>query len=418
MQKIYVLLRNDKQTGPYSLQELIQFNLKPYDLIWIEGKSAGWYYPQEIGALQPYLRFLPQKPKPAVQSTTTAKPVLTSTPPAKEEPQLASSFAENVYQPIETTKVARASKTLEEEVYAQFQKPFLQDETIAATTAVPASPKKKAPSSGLLAFASILVVGGVFAASWLMNRHSTEENAALPEAVAPVQNEITPAAVAANDNTQKENHFFTAKQKQQKGSALARQTTRGTKQKAAVKQQEDETARYPVTEPGNGETVLSPKEETPVVSQEEAGKETKEVPQEKKKSLRDKFFDLFRKKPAEQKTEEAKPVENTNGERKATRREETADLTEAVSIRLDVPNNWMMGIKGAKAILVNRSRETLSKATVEILYYNDDNELLQKKTVTFGKVEGKESKSVSIPDHATATRLEYNVLSVTGDSAA
>ena len=62
MQKVYLLLRINQQTGPYSLEELIKFDLKAHDLIWIEGKSAGWYYPQEIKALQPRLSFVKQTP--------------------------------------------------------------------------------------------------------------------------------------------------------------------------------------------------------------------------------------------------------------------------------------------------------------------------------------------------------------------
>ena len=111
MQKIYVLLRNDQQTGPYSLQELIQFDLKPYDLIWIEGKSAGWYYPQEIGALHPYLGFLPQKQKLVVKATAAAPPVFVAPPPVqvKQEPQSAPSSFESmaVYTPPEIPQPAR-----------------------------------------------------------------------------------------------------------------------------------------------------------------------------------------------------------------------------------------------------------------------------------------------------------------------
>ncbi|HEV7621005.1 MAG TPA: hypothetical protein VGO09_04695, partial [Flavisolibacter sp.] len=55
MQKIYLLLRNNKQTGPYSLEELLEAKLKSYDLIWVEGRSAGWRYPTEIDSLKPFL---------------------------------------------------------------------------------------------------------------------------------------------------------------------------------------------------------------------------------------------------------------------------------------------------------------------------------------------------------------------------
>lgn len=54
MQKIYLLLRNNQQSGPYSLDELIRLGIKPDDLLWIEGKSVGWFYPSEIEELKQY----------------------------------------------------------------------------------------------------------------------------------------------------------------------------------------------------------------------------------------------------------------------------------------------------------------------------------------------------------------------------
>jgi hypothetical protein len=53
MQK-FLLLRNNKQTGPYSVEELEHMGLKPYDLIWINGKSAAWRYPGEIDELKSF----------------------------------------------------------------------------------------------------------------------------------------------------------------------------------------------------------------------------------------------------------------------------------------------------------------------------------------------------------------------------
>lgn len=67
----YLLLRDNKQTGPYSEEELIKMGLKPYDLVWLDGKSAAWRYPSEIAELQafapaveeqPYDRFYKKKP--------------------------------------------------------------------------------------------------------------------------------------------------------------------------------------------------------------------------------------------------------------------------------------------------------------------------------------------------------------------
>lgn len=75
MQKIYSLLRSNKQSGPYTLKELLQLNLKPFDLVWVEGKSAGWSYPSEIDALKMHL---PETTKPFEKKETTNDPEPTS----------------------------------------------------------------------------------------------------------------------------------------------------------------------------------------------------------------------------------------------------------------------------------------------------------------------------------------------------
>ncbi len=62
----YLLLRDNKESGPFSLEELVSKGLKAYDLVWANGKSAAWRYPGEIEELkafappveeQPYDRF-------------------------------------------------------------------------------------------------------------------------------------------------------------------------------------------------------------------------------------------------------------------------------------------------------------------------------------------------------------------------
>lgn len=78
----YLLLRNNRETGPFSLENLVQMGLKPYDLIWVDGKSAAWRYPGEIPELKPYAPALEEqpfdrffkKPEPAV-AAIPEKPV-------------------------------------------------------------------------------------------------------------------------------------------------------------------------------------------------------------------------------------------------------------------------------------------------------------------------------------------------------
>lgn len=51
MEKVYLLLRNNLQSGPYTIDELRQQKLQPGDLIWKEGESTAWCYPSELEEL-------------------------------------------------------------------------------------------------------------------------------------------------------------------------------------------------------------------------------------------------------------------------------------------------------------------------------------------------------------------------------
>src|SRR5215204_3983968 len=88
----YLLLRSNKQSGPYSLQQLVTFGLKPYDLVWVEGKSAAWRYPSEVDALKEYAPATEEQPFDRFYKKAEEKPQ------AKPEPRI---VIEPVEQPAE-----------------------------------------------------------------------------------------------------------------------------------------------------------------------------------------------------------------------------------------------------------------------------------------------------------------------------
>jgi hypothetical protein len=57
----YLLLRNNKESGPYTLEEIKGMALKAYDLLWVEGKSAAWRYPGEISELKAFAPAIPEQ---------------------------------------------------------------------------------------------------------------------------------------------------------------------------------------------------------------------------------------------------------------------------------------------------------------------------------------------------------------------
>jgi len=58
----YRLLRSNKESGPYSFNDLLTLGLKPYDLVWVEGRSAAWRYPSEVAELKEYAPVIEEQP--------------------------------------------------------------------------------------------------------------------------------------------------------------------------------------------------------------------------------------------------------------------------------------------------------------------------------------------------------------------
>lgn len=111
----YLLLRDNKQSGPYSQEELISKGLKPYDLVWLDGKSAAWRYPSEIPELkafapaveeQPYDRFY--KKKPAYQSAASSTTSNTQQEPVSTEAVVATTpvaTTNHISRPVTAKKI-------------------------------------------------------------------------------------------------------------------------------------------------------------------------------------------------------------------------------------------------------------------------------------------------------------------------
>ncbi|MFL5788040.1 MAG: hypothetical protein ACJ748_08305, partial [Flavisolibacter sp.] len=98
MEKVYLLLRNNLQTGPYTIDELLQQQLQPDDLIWVEGKSLAWSYPSEIKELSPTKENPAQKPQVSpIQSADSSAAADEIEKKAEELRKRAQSFSSQYY---------------------------------------------------------------------------------------------------------------------------------------------------------------------------------------------------------------------------------------------------------------------------------------------------------------------------------
>lgn len=68
MDRAYLLLRNNQQSGPFTIGELLQQQLMPSDMIWIEGKSTAWTYLSEL-ELIPFIKSAETSNQPASVNT-------------------------------------------------------------------------------------------------------------------------------------------------------------------------------------------------------------------------------------------------------------------------------------------------------------------------------------------------------------
>jgi hypothetical protein len=88
----YRLLRSNKESGPYTLNDLVTLGLKPYDLVWVDGRSAAWRYASEVAELKEYAPAVEEQPYDRFYK----KPSEAETP-VKES--VASVSSEKTYQP-------------------------------------------------------------------------------------------------------------------------------------------------------------------------------------------------------------------------------------------------------------------------------------------------------------------------------
>jgi hypothetical protein len=488
MQKVYLLLRSNKQTGPYSLEELLQLNLKPFDLVWMEGRSAAWQYPSEIPSLKPYVPETPQtnvpfqpiatsameenfvqtgnlnsntqsEPSPQIptpQKTDSPKRVFVSIPKTYTPSRSESNYPEqSPYAPkpqpnygregeVKTTAATysqpthsyQQQKPVEEEVRTNYSRSMNDVEEDYTSWVYNKKTKKKAsvnPKELVLAALILAVIGGGY---YVMSKPS-------------VANSILPAnkvATQTNEQTAESNTTNFEEQKlipKQKTAPALNDISATTEPKSKTIKTKNPVI---VSKTGTNSSVPSSQNSMPVektnpnihddntdvvFTEPEVKQQPKETTSpEKKKKFGEVLKGIFSKKEKKEETaktdepitEDPKPANN----RQATRREDdenssntntganevnTASLMEQIDLSSNAPDNWMLGVKNLKITLRNRSNVTIQTASVLVSYYNENNDLLEKKLVYFNNV-GPKSKAIAVaPDSKFADHVEYKLAS-------
>lgn len=349
MQKVYVLLRNNQQNGPFSLEELVRFDLKPIDLIWIEGKSAGWYYPQEIEALHPYLPFVKKAAPPVATPTIQDQKIFAE--PAKprhvfvampvtgaEEPVTKKPLVESIIDREEIFKPAPSSSApAEKETLTAGYKRTLEEAESDYTSWIyhQKTKKKKQRVSVKGALAALLITAVSFGA-WAILKLGDDKVLANTVAETPVAYDSTAEVIQTVQASNKTvtpvkkkdvaNSKKIVTKKEDEKTAATTKTVK-TNSVATVRKKDNDYEAGPITQE---EKTLAEEKKTEPVTDTEA-------PVEKKKKLGEKILHLFKKKPGAAKTEETNPADENGGERRTSRREGTANLVQQVTVKSSFP---------------------------------------------------------------------------------
>lgn len=432
MQKVYIVLKNNKQEGPYSLQELQQIDLKPTDLIWVEGRSAAWCYPSEIKELQALNYTKPgsitdvreERYAPATTREPhkkEAKKVFVSLPGGKEKRVEANGKppetnieekAEALQQRILSNQ-APAPNTSDNVVETRLQRSMDDVAGDFANWAIQYKARKKnfqinKQKIALAAFILMVVV----AAGYLLYPNAPSQNTTAVREEQPIMKDL-PVTEDINPDLAFEN---TAPASVEKETPIKQNNSKYSTPDPNIQK---ERTNLTVIDKRRQEPSIN--ESTAPVIEEKSEEIIGKKEPEKKKSIGeaiDGFFDKFKNKNKESaegsatNSEARQSTKRAEGENAAT---ETIDVTSQVKVSTNAPReNWMLGIKGQKLILQNNSKALIQSAWVTVEYFSEDETLLDTKRIEFKNIKPLQNVTQPLPDHRLASYTTQQVTTATG----
>lgn len=420
----YLLLRNNIKSGPYQLEELIHFGLKPYDLVWAEGKSAAWRYGSEIEELKPYAPAVEEQPydrffkkKPAeTQPAPEKKPVTPQETPVKKKyekyipsksvfvtlPGQKTPVAESPASPapapvIIVTENPAAAQTHQpaklEEISERYAKTLQQRKTKIARKSFWMTNLKRASVIGSLVMLG--VIAGFFIRSGSDTDHTLAEQAVQPLPVSPVAattapvqqpeqepvTENTPAVMATASPADIQRTALVNKMNLQSGMHTPLLQEKQQVQQAGLKR-----------EPASPKEFAAPALLPEVKKNELTG--------ERNRTVRDH-------------DDEEKPASKTNTTVHATANSANNDISRLVSVASnDYKRVAFGGIRNLELTVTNGSQYRLDKVTVELQYLKPDEQPLRTELIQFRSVAPNGSLTMKIKDTNRGMKVSCRIVNV------
>jgi hypothetical protein len=375
----YILLRDNKETGPLSLDEVLARGLKSTDLVWVEGQSVCWLNPDQIAELRDFVGASPTpvaKTEAIVEKKAVEVEEAIAFPQEKQEAKPITSNGISAYMPVpdEETFVKpvqptpKASKPIEAET--KFSQPLDELKELYAKTLekrlkkksfslqLPPQVKKAGLYLGLLAAG---IIAGV-----LINKGGKKEKNAPELSAASIDNKqntglTEPAAIAGDSNVISEPLVNTVPADER----YYPEESRYEEARSQPVERKERIAEPPVS-----------KQAPPAVNEERIEKT------------------------------ESKPKETPD-------RSILNEIRSQVSVK---SNNYDVGsfggIRNLKLTVSNDSKYTLDQVVVELLYLKPRDEFLKSENISFHSIGPNDSKTVSIPKSTRGVKVSYKILRI------
>ncbi len=460
MQKVYLLLRNNSQSGPFNIDELLQHDLRPTDLVWEEGKSIGWSHPYEIASLKSIFHTdIPVTAKkeaalhkpdqerilhsdisdmdtPFASRSVTSKNVYVSLPhtswhneESREEPieetleQKAEAIRRRALASIENqsshTEYNRPEKTFELETKFAKTTGEIGEDYSAWLYTRQIEKKRRARKSKSFAIGLITLV--IFAIGLVLfrgNIFNAKDSSTTKEYISEkpenrntrIKQEVAAPELSGEPNIVEQSLDSVKSSINPENLAIKPLKKIVSKQKKSSNLQVQDSV---IPSEGSASQEITQAEDA---TANQLPEKTEEVPSvaeapKKKESLGNKienFFGKFKNKQKNNKPDNRQ----SKSENKTDEPAPVIDLANQVSVTANTSaGNWMMGVQGLRLTLHNKSNEVVKTATVEVRYYNDEKKLLEKKTVQFNNVSPRKSQTVAAPNHRLADHADYELIS-------
>lgn len=365
----YYLLRNNTESGPYTLKELKAMPLLTSDLIWINGESTSWKSPLEIEDLQG----LAKNPEQAKKEVTlAAKPTASTNNTTLQQPSQAS---------------PPTGEPLPKPSFEELRKKYENNGSRKKIL-------KHHVSIGANLMGILILVIGISLSAFMIQK-----------AVENIEQDTVVATAEAREIGEATMYISASSQ-----AAMAPETVEASNSRtttAIASETKKEIFQETVEEPMNTDaalTVPATKKEPPVSKKEMKKKTAEAEPEQQPAAEKEEAKETAEKDTtATKKRLEKEPAEEKENEKSSPKLRLTAN---------EYKVGLLGGISNLELSVTNPSQQSIIRAVVVVEYLKPNGKVVGSQKIEISDLAPNAAKKVPVPDNSRGISVRYRVVNV------